>query len=87
MENNLSESEQRVLLIIVNNPNILRSSLSRKMHGMKIKDQNELLNSLLIDHNLIYSKLEDFKLGKRGRRSELFYATSKGKALIKILTK
>ena len=82
----LSEDEQKTLLCIINNPNMMMSNLSRRMHSMSITDKDDrqlIIDTLEADLKLIESKPEAFSLGKRGRRAKVFNATESGKNLIK----
>ena len=82
----LSEDEQKTLLCIINNSNMMMSNLSRRMHSMGITDKDDrqlIIDTLEADLKLIESKPEAFILGKRGRRAKVFNATESGKNLIK----
>lgn len=80
----LTEEEQRTLKCVVNNPDIKRSDLTRRMHsiGVDNNDKQLIIDILQVDHKLITSKPESFSLAKRGRRAQIYSATKKGKDLI-----
>jgi len=86
----LTEFEQRALRCIVNNPNIMMSDFTRRLHGMGVTDQDDrqlIIDVLRSDNKLIELKAEPFELGKRGRRAQIFSATRAGKDLIKTIIK
>ena len=81
----LNELEQRTLSCIVNNPNMMTSDLTRRMHSMGVTDESKrkkIIKSLETKLELIQSKTKPFELGKRGRRPKIFSATENGKRVI-----